>query len=448
MAEQAGLSNINLGYSIDFDINEKHTSAYNYSRVNPIQGTTDLQLTNTQTQEVTFEIPSVVYNPYLTFLEFSVRANVATAQRLYRHNNMVPISQISVGDRSTQQIMNLSTNLHRYQKLSSLDILREDYLSNGKEQCVYRSNGLVATNQTAVGLACETNYEEMKYAESSVGTADSAGELKYRVRLSDIMMGSWFSVNKSVLLGTITVIRLVFGPGNPFFWEATNINDPATGATALTQALDVKNLRMYYGVESNPEIKALLKRKISSPEGMNYMIPVPSVFSVSRTTPEQVQQQLFITSSNGRVLQKIRNGLFKQASAIANTSVDHDNRVELWSKYESRINDQRLQEFDIESAKQHDYTTQKDKLKGSCILNPEVLATNSFLDEDFTNQDNWAQSKNSAMVDSNQVCGRAVGNGIKYEPLFTTDNSNSYDLVTVVVAQKRLNVRFNGFSIN
>ncbi len=446
--DQAGLSNIELGYSIDFDINEKHTSSYNYSRVNPIQGTASFNLQTTDTTEITFELPSVVYNPYKTFLEFEVRPNTSLGARFYRHNNMIPISQIFVGDRQSQQLMNLSTNLHRYQKASSLDNMRESYLSNGPEQLIYRSELDVENNRTAADNCGNVINEEMLYVESTIGTADEDGEFKYRVRLSDILMGSWFSVNKSILLGAITVIRMVFGPGNNYYWQATEIFEPAVGYATLSQSVALRNLRMYYAVEKNPEIVSLLKKKISSPGGMNYMIPYPSVFSVSRTTPETVQQQIFITSSNGRVLQKIRNVLFKKASQV-NEKVDHDNRsfATKWTKYESRINDQKLQEFDIEPAKQHDYTTQKDKLKGTTILSPLVLQTNSFMDDDFTNSDNYVSDKNSAMIDSNQVCGKPIGNGIKYEPLYTTNANNSYDLISIVVAQKKLNVKFNGFTV-
>jgi len=248
---------------------------------------------------------------------------------------------------------------------------------------LYKSDALTDANlrpNGAAGNEASVNYDEPQHLEVGADTT-ATPVVQVQIPLS-FVRNSILAMNKDFYFPEILVFRVLWGPATMAAFNATNNNNPVTGAAA-SAAIALTGINLMLAVEQNPEVAASLVAKVNSG---SFSCLVPTVFSSKNFlsgTSQSVSSRY--NNGHGRSLVKVYHAAFNATESL-NLAMDNDNTSgRIITSYYSALDNTRLQDFNIDPVTlKTDWMIHKDALKGSVILNSAMYQTNWFHCENFS----------------------------------------------------------------
>lgn len=238
----------------------------------------------------------------------------------------------------------------------------------------------------------EPQYFQFNYTVNAVGPY-----IKVKIPFS-LLFDTFLSLNKSISLGDISYLRVVWQPASKVYWIANSqsYNDPiGTGALAPVGAAGVgytyNQLYLFLSVESDPKIINDVNDIISK-EGLKILFPFVKYNKINLQGGSQTIPIIY-TKSDGKKLVKVYHSVFNNTES-ANTAYDNSNnfipnlanQTQKVQQFYTAINGDRRQQFDLICRNNEDYMYLYNKLRGSIITDPLIHYYNWTWIEDFSDE--------------------------------------------------------------
>lgn len=373
-----------------------------YSKITP-QVSGDVTVPTSGGKSSLFEIPSNVYNHYLSELWFTMTpaASTGTTYNYANISTIGAIQKIQLYSKNNVFLVDAgrvnkyleAVNPYRY----SLSELKENSFITGagEEQQIgqypHISNGTagsVSTKTAAQGDNDGISYDSMAFVHPNSSTADSANPIiNVRFQLGKLFH-TLFEMNKEIYYPEILYLKIFWSPSIEMYFTSDSATDPTSNAAAVAGSVVLSNIYLYAARETNSEI---IEKVQMATEGSTFWIDRYQEVSIDRSGT--VQNHSFpIDGSFGINLKRIYYVLWNQ-NETANTMYDHDNDSD--AKYETfhtEMDGRRLQEYDLDTSINEDYYYLKGLLKNTCIRNAKSYALQSVWIDHW---DNFEQLDNA-----------------------------------------------------
>jgi len=453
--------------------------SYRMTRVLPLSGSTIQTVNTTGGQETIFEIPVNAVNfakSYLTF-SFQIPPQTAdnTAIRNYCFMDCFPhFRQLQLYTRSGIFICDLNEVANYTKVIWNAETKIENFLNNGLMVGINnagaastrtagaigagahfnRNNGAVLSipaarllgDTTTAASSADVSYTEPRYVFQSVVGGDVAGLpsiLNFNVNIPFSMFkNTILSLDKDIYFGEIIILRAVWSPSVKIgFYNSGSATDFTNLAAALATNVSVSNINLYVAVEKNPELVNGLRALIAS-GGHNVLIPYVYTFKNSLPASTSQNVSLRFNRAHGSRLLKIYHTLFNGTESSV-TAYDHNNINGVkCASYYTMLNNERLQEFNVDTTSLDDWNLQKDSLKGS------VLQTSNMFQYNWFHRDRWdGLSLKDEESQSNLETGLDLSVEQKWDIYCTTATATAYNHYDFAVTQKMLTISSAGITV-
>lgn len=164
--------------------------------------------------------------------------------------------------------------------------------------------------------------------------------------------------------------------------------NPTTVPAAPTGNGTISNLSLYCGVEMDQAVKDSIRREVESPDGLKMLIPYIYYEKLSRQATTNDQLNVFYKPGQGKTLQKIYWAPYNATNTGANSNnvYNHSCLANLKvNQFNTQIDGNRLQPYDLRTATFDDYLYHREKLRGSSLLSSDEYYYNWVWVEDFSN---------------------------------------------------------------
>lgn len=442
---------------------------YKLSKVLPLAGSQLQVISTTGGQETVFELPAKAFNLSKSFISFTLTPPASGGGNFnwFYKDCAAPIRQLQLYTRGGIYLADINelanyTNVIWKAEIKQEEFLKYDTYYSGLDGgganrfCVGRgvmlrpSNGLA--NNTNVptfaprpdNSAAELNYTEPQYLEP--GDAANTASPTHNVILSfDMLKNTIFSLNKDILPNEVLILRVVWNPSTKIYFFKASGTNPSAG-TAAAGNVTLTNITAFIAVEKNQEIVNQIQNQVLS-GGLNVLIPYvyTQKMNVGVGTAQTVPIRL--NRGHGKRLLKIYYAPFNITES-ASTAYDHNNDALITGNppaapkiqtFYTMLNNERLQEFDLNSLNNDDYMLLKDKLKHSVIQGSGVYGYNWFWLDDFTGSEFTTDN-------TNLETGIDLSVEQKYELYLTTVNA-AYNHYLFAVTQKMLTISPAGITV-
>jgi len=262
-----------------------------------------------------------------------------------------------------------------------------------------------------------------------------------------IFKNTFLELDKLIYFPNGINLKITWAPSTKIAYTTNAINSPFTDAAALTENVQINNLKLNIAVETNVLLKTTIINKVKNG---SYTVQFPSVQTHFRTVGSNNQTVEYeITTALGLRLQKIYHSLFNNNQS-SNTAYDNNNINGVkTSSYQTYLDSNPLQVALIDCNEKQDYYLHKNILRKSVLTNANIYQYNWFHCDDFT-----GGLKNDEFVDvpqENVVCGLPLV-GHKYLWSIACNNPNvnnlpaTYVHYTYIITQRELTMS-NGLLI-
>lgn len=224
----------------------------------------------------------------------------------------------------------------------------------------YQNNDLMPTyNREAQVLRCSD--------DSNAGS----NSVSFCAKLGEAYPNSVFSLDKSIPIPEVLVLRLTFGDRDQWGFEAPaaeiKVNDYSNAVVFNPNATDgdlaVANIALYAATEQNMALKTMLMSQASSEEGVN--VPIGYVHSYkSSLGAGSVNQSLRFSSGHGQTLTKIYHTISTSEEKSGRYDSKSTGKI---TSFRTLLNDMNRQEYELTVANNEDYEYLKEYLRGSVI---------------------------------------------------------------------------------
>lgn len=260
----------------------------------------------------------------------------------------------------------------------------------------YQNNDLMPTyNREAQVLRCSD--------DTNVGT----NSVSFCAKLGEAYPNSVFSLDKSIPIPEVLVLRLTFADRDQWGFEAPaadiKINDYSNAVVFNPAAnngdLAVANIALYAATEQNMALKTMLMSQASSEEGLN--VPIGYIHSYkSSLGAGSVNQSLRFSSGHGQTLTKIYHTISTSEEKSGRYDSKSTNKI---TSFRTLLNDMNRQEYELTVANNEDYEYLKEYLRGSVISRVSTYkATWSWIESFVGN--------NKEVSNSGSLAGLPLGN--------------------------------------
>lgn len=239
------------------------------------------------------------------------------------------------------------------------------------------------------GSPASVDYIENQYVTPGYLVNAVGPYIKVKLPLS-MIVDSFLSLNKSLSLGDISYLRIVWQSSAKIGYIGTSITNPLTGAAAMTAGYTYNQLYLYIATEQNPQVYMDVNDIVNN-EGLRVSFPWIKYNKINLAGGSQTVPIIY-TQSDGKRLTKIYHSLFNNTES-ANTAYDNSNTFNPTTPANQRIqqfftaiNGDRRQGFDLLPRNNEDYMFLYQKLKGSLYVDPGIFQYNWVWIEDFTDE--------------------------------------------------------------
>lgn len=445
---------------------------YRLNKVLPLSGSTTASATTAGGQETIFEIPVNAVNFYRSYLsfQFHIPETVNLFYNLAFMDCFPHFRQLQLYTRSGIYICDLNELANYTKVIWNAETELEDFLNYGMMSGLVgaagdatvrpgalgagshfqRSNAATGTIQTsrlntgafAAAGTSDLNYTEPMYVFRSVvdaGAGQSALNFNVVLPLSNLK-NTILSIDKDIYFGEIIILRVVWSPSTKIAFindTAANVN---TNAAALITTVAVSNIALYVAIEKNPELVNGLRTQIA---GGGHNILIPYVYTYKNNLNGTSQNvSLRFNRGHGRKLVKIYHAIFNNTEQ-ANTAYDHNNvNGAKCTSYYTMLNNERIQEFNVDTTALDDWNIMKECLKGSVLQTSNIYQYNWFHRDKF----DGVCLDDGDQVLTNLDTGLDLSIEQKWDIYCTTVNAqfNHYDFA---ITQKMLTISSAGITV-
>lgn len=394
--------------------------------------------------EMLFEIPTKVVNLSKSELVFTATPTAAAATYYNRlFTSMVPwFNQVQLYTRGGLYLADIRysnfANTITNKACTSLDEeLTNDLTSGGLTRI--NSDG---TTRRVDGTTANLPYTEIKYVEQGAITA-AEPVITYKIPLKNIGFESILELDKDLYFGEVLILRFVLNAQSSVGFRGTNENNVSNGAAALAGVVSLSAISLRIACEKDQMIEKSVMDKANS--GMSLVIPYIHAFKTNLAASANHTVTLRLNRAHGHSLMRVYHSSFLAAPAV-NTVYDNNNKADnKISQYYSMLDNQRIQQFDLDTSLLDDYEYHRDLLKNSAMQNANVYQTNWFHCDDFTGFKSPAERKK--IYEQNVVCGIPLDVERKWDIYMTTPGAVAYDYYTVAVCQRTLTIGSGGMTL-
>lgn len=420
---------------------------YRMNKILPQNGSQNVTITGGGGQQSVFEIPAVVYNLAKSKLVFTLTPTAAGAGvanwfpkdcisaiqaiQLYTRSG-VYLCDVQYANTYTQLVNPIETKL---QEFLDYDLGGNATIHDNVCRGLQRSNALGSSTTSTVASpfavryddsAATVNYTEKQYCESgTLNTADPV--IHYQLPLEHIK-NSLFGCDKDLYMGESIILRITWAAVNRIGFTTTDVTSPATGAAAMTADIALSNLALFLSVEKNQAIINSLMAKVSS--GFSMAMPYIHGYKTNLNGTSQ-NVSLRFNRGHGQRLVKLYHTLYHNTET-ANTAYNHDNigDAKVLSYY-TALNNNRIQEFNVDTSEFEDYLIHEQMLKGSVIQCCDMYQYNWF------HCDSWSPDNVGSKDLFNNIVGLSLDVEQKWDGTFTTANAQ-HNHFSFAIVQREL----------
>jgi len=510
-------SSSSLSQQLDYKkVNYVHPT-YKYNRVLPLSGSQNAIITTAGGTEVLMELPISAMNLSRSILKFTMTPVLLGGAGNYLHvDELSPIRQIQLYTRSGIYLCDLQEVANYTKLVWKTDTKFEEFITNPIVDQLRSSEFLSKINKIAYdgaapaaapaynqqrtqdGGAVESSYTENKYfiKSSVLGAATPVVTLELPLKR---LFNTIFSVDKDLYFGEVIIFRIVFNQSSRIYWTTTSATGDPRGAdpgAAAAQAIayagnvNVSGIELLLRTETNPEIVNQLRSQVLS-SGMNILIPYVYTYKNSLVGGTQTVS-IRMNRGNGINLVKIYHSVFNSNETVNTTTdnaagntagrataYDNDNRPYVTNlantdgavanfqarskvlSFYTMLDNNRIQEFDLNTVTFDDYKINKNMFKGTVIQGMDQYYFNWVWIE------NWSGTEElHSHVDTNKLTGLdlsrerkwdfyatsvqlpiAAGANPAYSLSLNNTNGGSYNHYTFAVTQKNLSVSPQGITV-
>lgn len=436
---------IKLDQTIDYSAKDLESSSLSHMKLVPLSGN-QTQAVGTAGVDITFEIPVQAVNLARSYFSASVSIPAQGGVTVsWAHRGIVPFSSMQLFTRGGQYLLNLQERATDYSRVVMSSDCSGDELEHGSEE-----GQLYPTTDTksligdlgAVGSVAAP-YKEQAYLSASGANAVQTYKIIFPMsQLKETIL----AVDKSILFREVIVCKFKLAPKGDIAYQGGLATSPDNVPVDLAGDITYSDIAFFVAQERNASIVQALNAQTESQEGFSLLVPYPSTFTNIRTTAQQ-NVSLRLNRSHGASLKAVKHVVFNNTGAnlLRNDRYERNNRGQLKAAtYYINLNNNRLTEFNIDSAKGEDWMVLRQKLRQSPSYNRAIYQLNWFHEDDFSNYaDKMSDMKTK---DTNCMSGISLNEEIRWDYYSTCANA-SHRHFTIAHGQKVLNINRSGLVI-
>jgi hypothetical protein len=440
---------------------------YKQLRLVPNSGTSTVTLNETSQQEITFDIPAVVFNMAQSSLNFVVTITQAGALLPAMHTlGVAPIERMSLYTRSGLYLVDIPNFANYTHSVMPLHTPIDKKNSHG-------AIGVAAAAGTSEGLACGINptyyvsnldsaaiptdtYDTTTGAAQrpagnpsidgiqhiAFGTAAAGLQVQYNIPF-ELLYGTLMCVNKDVYFGSeILNLRIQFGGHNTFALACTAATSVSAGAIPIGSGADagtvvVTNPHLLLAVEQSLPIKATLTSRVAS-AGYSLMVPFLYGFQNTLTANSTTSVQYRLNRGHGVNLMRVMSAVYNLDNVPAGVLNAWNNSGEKYSDLFTSLDNTRIQDSNMSTAAHDTYRYMRRMLEGSSVTGAGSLESNNMYVDSFNN------SKMIDVVSRDMALGGVeLDTERLYGATYTLGNNGNKTLYTWAIVQRELRVQAN-----
>ena len=345
----------------------------------------------------TFELPVEVYNLSKSILTFNVEFDApGTADRAnwFITDGLSPISQIILTTRGGNKLVDIK-EVDIYTKVvTKAETKMEDFLNyptiTAQEVTDLKSCRLLGKSGDFLSAlpqdGTDNHLDIIGVTYVSCGKNNEASKYRIQIPLEQIK-NTLFELDKDFYANEIINMQIQWNTKNKLGWMTTIAGaalDPSNVAAALPGAVTLSNIHLYLATETNHDIINTIKANVASGT-YRLLVPWVDFSSLSyNAAGSQAQQLTYFGGQTGRRLMKIYHTLVQASGDRNKQGVINNKDGAIVSEFYTKLNDNRLQDFNIDCTNLEDYMMLQDKLRGSVLAGADVYQYNWFWLEDFS----------------------------------------------------------------
>lgn len=440
---------------------------YKLNRIFQQSGGQTVTLTSGGGNESIFEIPVRSFNLARSHLYMTLTPTAVAGLFNFAWVDCVtPIRQIQLYTRSGIYLCDLS-EANTYTKIALKpetkidEFLEYDIISNTAIN-TYSTHRYLSRNNTLQDSATitllapyakrpnNTNsdvaYTESKYLESTAAINTAGPVFNVALPLS-AYKNTIFALDKDLYMNEIIILRIVWNATNRILFNGDTLANPSANLAAYGAAIAVTNLSLFLASDKNQLLTNQLQGQIMSPEGLKILIPYVYTYKFGSGNATSHSISYRFNRGHGANLIKIFHSALSTAETL-NTGYDHDNTgTDKVNQFYTMLDNERLQEYNLDTTTRDDYLYLQPKLKGSVIQSANMFYHNWVWIEDFTGYvDKTKKPGNS----DNLVSGLDLSVERKWDFYALKVHNNvaaAYNYYTFAVTQKMLTIASVGITV-
>lgn len=325
-----------------------------FTRISPIAGYSgaSLQLAQSSSSDVTFELPAQVFNLSRSYLQFVIQVPAQTAANSITSVNSIPIDRMTLMTRSGITLVDIP-NFWQY-FLTTDPVCRplRDYIQS---DFPFAATSAAAATRSICG-ASPTSLQNLTPLTSLNNGGTAIQCFRFLVPLWRINQ-SLFALDKNLWMGgEILTMRVSFAAYDRFCYKAT----PATSDFATIQ-LQLPYLQL--SIETNPDVRAQVMDMCNN--GYSFKTPYPYVFKFGNVT--SLTSNVRLNKGHASRLLRVYTTAFSAAETLA---VAQTNIIPV--DIRTLVDQQFMQDYNLTTIDNQDYLWMKDILIGSAIVNDNL----------------------------------------------------------------------------
>lgn len=440
--------------TLDYQSKQLENSSYTHMRIVRQNGSD----TASPGDDIQFEIPVQAVNLARSYMTIEYKCDAPGADNNnWIHEGVVPFQSLQLFTRGGQYLCDIRDNCSDYSRITMTYDSTDTELEEGSS--APRAEPLHSTNQdkslighlASAGSTAKPHWEQQYLYTPGVNVAlDGATEAKtYKLLIPfKSIKDSIFEVDKSILFREVLVLKIKLATSDDigYIGVGAGANPNADDPISLSN-LAFSDIYLYVAQERNASVVEALNAQTNSQEGFSLLVPYPSVFKNTKSSTKQ-NITLRLNKYHGSSLKKIQTACFSSSTA-KNLRYDYSNTIaaNVASKvkeYYANINNNRLTEFNVESAKGLDWLVHKKRCKGTPVYNQAIYRNNWIIEDEFSNcADRMSDMKTK---DTNVYSGIDLNEEIRYDVYATTVDA-THNWVSLIHGQKVLNINQSGLII-
>ena len=328
------MSNYVLSKETDFQLLKTKKPNYKFVKA-PLYNitTSSIQTGPTTSTLLEFKLPTLIYNLYRSYIEYSVHLPGVGGKRNVTHEDVFDLGgTVSFGAAGGLDIVNLQWAQNYTKIRRKIDTPLDDMLTNDESSGLYPSNETIRDNivpylydkylsPTGDPYASVNNFLENKYAHIA-----DAGQAKgvYRRYPLGAFTGTVFGVDRDFYGGNQEMyLRINAGTGDKIGYTTTGADvDVAAGASSIDN-LTIKNVYLWLCVEENLDIVNEFHSLFNKGE-LEYNIPYTAAFKMPAPANGVVNHTIQLSQQYGRRLKRIMTTVWNNQERY-HTAYDSNN---------------------------------------------------------------------------------------------------------------------------